>query len=173
MSTHNIVQKDTRDGEVLRKVAKEVSIKEISSAKIQNLIESMFNSLRGVSDGVALAAPQVGESIRLFVVSPKIFQDNSIDKAQLVYFNPKIIKKSRDRKLMEEGCLSVRWWYGKIRRSSRVTIQAMDANGNEFKIEASGLLAQIFQHETEHLEGILFVDNATELKEMEPPHKHE
>lgn len=169
----NIVQKDTNEGKVLRKKAVEVPMDQIQTPKMQKLIEEMFDTLRDIPDGVALAAPQVGESVRLFVVSPKIFQNEDSEKAQLVYINPKIIKKSRDKKLMEEGCLSVRWWYGKIRRASRVKIEATNADGNKFSIEASGLLAQIFQHETEHLEGILFVDNATELKEMEPTPKHE
>jgi peptide deformylase len=85
-----------------------------------------------------------------------------------VYINPLIIKSSKDKKNMEEGCLSCRWWYGKSKRASRVTIEALDQDGNHFTQDASGLLAQIFQHEIDHLNGILFIDHAKDLKEIDP-----
>jgi peptide deformylase len=86
----------------------------------------------------------------------------------LVYINPKIIKRSKDKKNMEEGCLSCRWWYGKAKRSTRVTVEAYDKNGKQFTIEGRGLVAQIFQHEIDHLDGVLFVDHAKDLKEIQP-----
>lgn len=167
-----IVQKDTKAGSVLREIAPEVPIEKITSPEIQQLISDMFDSLRQEKDGVALAAPQIGASYRIFVVSPHLYKDEP-ESAELVYINPEIIKKSRDKKLMDEGCLSCRWWYGKIRRSSRATVRAYNQNGDQFEMAGTGLLAQIFQHETDHLDGVLFMDNAVDLKESPPDPKPE
>ena len=86
----------------------------------------------------------------------------------LVFINPKISKLSRDKDWMPEGCLSVRWLYGKTFRSKKATITAYDENGQKFTRGASGLLAQIFQHETDHLNGVLFIDHAKDVKEELP-----
>lgn len=162
----DIVQKDTKEGKVLRQIAKEVPEEKITSKKIQDILFKMHEALASQADGVALAAPQIGISLRVFVVSPKVFRDNP-ENTELVFINPVITKRSRDKKLLEEGCLSVRPWYGKIRRNSRVTLVAYRENGDKFEVKASGFLAQIFQHETDHLDGILFVDNATNLIELQ------
>ncbi len=163
-----------RDNPVLRKKAEAVAIPDIKSARIQKIIADMKESLASQDDGVALAAPQIGESLRIFVVAPRIIDVLEETKKapkgdlNLVYINPEIKKISRDRKFMEEGCLSIRHWYGKIKRASRATISAYDENGVPFERGGSGILAQIFQHETDHLNGILFVDNAKDLVDMPP-----
>lgn len=162
----SIVQKDTEEGKVLRDKAAEVPSSLFQTEELKNILHDMRTALESQNDGVALAAPQIGVSKRIFVVSPKIFAED-VENMKLTFINPEIIKKSKDKKLVDEGCLSVRWWYGKIERSSKVTIKALDEDGNEFQMEGSGLLAQIFQHETDHLNGILFVDNATELFELD------
>jgi peptide deformylase len=158
-----IVQKDEK---VLRKISKKVPVSDIQSKKIQTVIKNMFESLSNESDGVALAAPQIGESLRIFVISPKAFVDTTDKK--LVYINPEIIKKSKDKKKMDEGCLSCRWLYGKTKRASRTSVKAYDENGEEFSVEGAGLISQIFQHEIDHLNGILFIDHAKDLQELEP-----
>jgi len=89
----------------------------------------------------------------------------------LVFINPKIFKLSREKDWVPEGCLSVRWLYGKTYRSKKATVEAYDKNGKKFKMGGSGLLAQIFQHETDHLNGILFTDHAKDIKEELPPNK--
>jgi peptide deformylase len=71
---------------------------------------------------------------------------------------------------MSEGCLSVRWKYGMVRRSVTATIKAFNMEGNEFVMSGKGLLAQIFQHETDHLKGVLFIDKATNVEDL-PPEK--
>jgi peptide deformylase len=86
----------------------------------------------------------------------------------LVFINPVISKLSREKHEVPEGCLSVRWLYGKTIRSKKVTVTAYDENGKKFIRGASGLLAQIFQHETDHLKGILFIDYAKDIKEELP-----
>ena len=151
---------------VLRKISEPFDPKEVLSTSTQKIISEMFESLASQKDGVALAAPQIGYSKRLFVVSAHIFDTTT--PPPLVYINPKIVKRSNDKKNMEEGCLSCRWWYGKTKRASRVTIEAIDQDGVLFEQDASGLLAQIFQHETDHLDGILFLDHAKDLKEIDP-----
>jgi len=160
-----IVQKDNK---VLRQIAKELSLEEIKSTKIQKIISEMHKSLSGEADGVALAAPQIAESLRIFVVSPYAYQAMEMkpENPNFVFINPKIIWKSNDSKKMDEGCLSVRPWYGKVKRSSRATVEALDENGDKFEMEGTGLMAQIFQHEIDHLDGILFIDKAENLNEM-------
>lgn len=166
MST--IVQKDEKAGKVLREIASPVDF--IKDKKtLPKMLDDMREAMFSQSDGVALAAPQIGLSKRIFVVNPMVYREETKYKGpkELTFINPKITKTSRDKKLMEEGCLSVRPLYGKVRRSSRVTIEAYDANGVKFEITGSGLLAQVFQHETDHLEGVLFIDKAKELYEIE------
>ncbi len=166
---------------VLRKKAAEVSLAEMGSPKIQALIAEMQAALESQDDGVALAAPQIGASVRLFIVSkaalalPAVLKEPGKAKERLelkqregyfVFINPRLTKLSREKTLLEEGCLSVRPLYGKIKRSQKATITAYDENGKKCTRGASGLLAQIFQHETDHLDGILFIDKAIELHEM-------
>jgi peptide deformylase len=172
---------------VLREVAEEVPLHDITSPKIKKILKEMSASLRSQDDGVAIAAPQIGHSLRIFVVSGKIFEDDflltreeressKVDEMRevkkkvkdLVFINPKISKLSREKDWVPEGCLSVRWLYGKTHRSKKATVTAYDENGDKFVRGASGLLAQIFQHETDHLNGVLFIDHAIEVKEELP-----
>jgi peptide deformylase len=157
-----------RDNPILRKVAAEVPKELFGSKKLTQLIQDMNVSLAGQDDGVAIAAPQIAESYQVFTVSPRIHQILKKDDIPLTYINPVITKTSKDKKAMEEGCLSVRWLYGTVRRASRVTIEAYDEHGNKFTQAASGLLAQIFQHETDHLNGTLFIDKAKNIRELTP-----
>lgn len=160
-----IVQKGD---DVLRKIAEEVPVAEISSERIQTIIQEMKESLATQSDGVAIAAPQIGYSVRIFVISNKVFSREPGEIIEdMVFINPQIIKTSRKQEYMEEGCLSVRWWYGKVKRYVKATVKAYDENGDEFTHGGSGLLAQIFQHEIDHLNGILFDDTAKDLREIE------
>ncbi len=175
MAKHNIsiVQKENP---VLRQVAKIVPVHEIESKKIQKILADMKIALDSQKDGVAIAAPQIGESLRIFLVSGKVFdmQDGIYDEngkptnKDLVCINPVISKLSREKKEMEEGCLSVRYLYGKTVRSTKATITAYDENGKKYTRGGSGLLAQVFQHETDHLDGILFIDKAKDVVDMPP-----
>ena len=124
-------------------------------------------SLDKEDDGVAIAAPQIGYSKRIFVISEKVFKEEKGSKEK-IYINPKIINLSREKESTNEGCLSVRWKYGEVQRSTKATVEAYNEKGKKFQRGASGLLAQIFQHEVDHLEGILFVDKAKNVKEYKP-----
>ncbi|MFA6524165.1 MAG: peptide deformylase [Candidatus Paceibacterota bacterium] len=171
-----IVQKEDK---VLRQKAKELSVREITTPKIQKILKEMSISLKSQNDGVAIAAPQIGYSLSIFIVSGKIFDKDFIrgeglpkEKKEipkdLIFINPEISKLSREKEWLPEGCLSVRWLYGKTHRSKKATVTAYDENGKKFTRGASGLLAQIFQHETDHLDGTLFIDHAKDLIEENP-----
>lgn len=157
---------------VLRDFAEPVPSKEIQSEKIKKVIEDMKNALAKEDEGVAIAAPQIGIPLRIFIVSKKIFQLLDATKSDgdafddMIFINPEIIKLSRDKEVMEEGCLSVRDYYGKIKRATKTTIRAYDENGKIFERGGSRLLAQIFQHEIDHLNGILFTDSAKDVRKI-------
>ena len=122
----------------------------------------MKEALANEDDGVAIAAPQIGVSLSIFVVSHKVFEHQT-DPQDEVFINPTITKLSRKKSELEEGCLSVRGVFGKIKRADKATVIAYNEQGEKKTVGGSGLLAQIFQHETDHLKGALFIDNATEL----------
>jgi len=152
---------------VLRKKAVDVNIDEINSEKIQSIISEMKKVMATQKDGVAIAAPQIGESLRIFVVAERA---SKLLKEDTVFINPEIIRLGKKKENLSEGCLSVRWKYGLVKRSTTATVKALNAEGNEFVMSGRGLLAQIFQHETDHLNGALFIDKATEVQDI-PPEK--
>jgi len=159
-----------RDNPVLRAIAKPVAAADIGTAKLNQIIEDMKSALHSQKDGIAIAAPQIGHSLRMFVVDGSLLKkadkEYKGNDGDLVFINPTILKLSKDKKEVEEGCLSVRWLYGQIKRSTRATLRALNEKGEEVERGASGLLAQIFQHEVDHLNGTLFIDTAEEIWEM-------
>ena len=164
-----IVKKDSK---VLRSIAKEVPLKNIGSTTIKKVLSDMKEALLSQKDGVALAAPQINKSLRIFIVVQNMFnaedENSEANPSCKTFINPKVVKLSKKQNEIEEGCLSVRWKYGKVKRSSKATVQAYDEKGKSFTHSASGLLAQIFQHETDHLNGILFTDKAVDLRDLKP-----
>lgn len=166
---------------VLRQVARNVPLAEIKTPKIQKILADMSSAMETQNDGVAIAAPQIGVPLRIFVVSKKveaynlgkenITEDDLKGLKDEVYINPEITKLSRQKVRLDEGCLSVRYFYGKVERAEKATVTAYDENGKKFTRGASGLLAQIFQHETDHLNGILFIDKADDLVNVPPESK--
>jgi len=169
-----IVQKEDP---VLRQIAKPVPESLFGTPKLKKILRDMSTALASQDDGVAIAAPQIGISLRIFVVSGSVIEllyperTTTEKKAKdIVFINPEIIKLSREQEVVEEGCLSVRYLYGTIKRAKKARVRARDERGNEFEIGGSGLLAQIFQHETDHLEGRLFIDKADNVRDM-PPEK--
>lgn len=158
-----ILQKENK---ILREKAEELKIKDIKSLKIKKLIKEMQKTLASEKDGVALAAPQVGESIQLFIVSKKIFGEEENKKEIFIFINPKIIKASKKKEWLEEGCLSFKGIYGKVERYTNCTIEALNEKGEKVSRGAGGLLSQIFQHEIDHLNGILFIDKAKDLAKI-------
>lgn len=159
--SHPIVQKGDP---VLRKQAPAVAIEQITSPELQQDIKAMHAALADCHDGVALAAPQIGISKRIFVIAPKAFKEYT--DQPLVFINPVITKTSKKKEHMDEGCLSVRGWFGKTQRHKQATVEAYNEHGEKFEMGGSGLIAQIFQHEIDHLDGILFDDHAHDVREL-------
>lgn len=168
-----IVQKEDP---VLRKHAEAVDPKEITGPEIQRIINDMKETLEREPDGVGLAAPQIGIPLQIFIVSHRTFElENDDENAQtkpkasdLVYINPEIIRLSKKKQWVPEGCLSVRWLYGNTHRAEKATIRAYNEHGELVTRGAGGLLAHIFQHEVDHLNGILFIDHAKDIEEVHP-----
>lgn len=159
-----------QDGDpVLRKIAAPVPEALFGTPELAAILRDMEESLDAQPDGVALAAPQIGISYRIFIVRyDRIVEPSDEPPAPSVgvYINPEFVRSAKKRILMDEGCLSVRGIYGKTQRHNRATVRAYDEHGNAFERGGGGILAQIFQHETDHLNGILFIDHATDLVEV-------
>ncbi|HZY99393.1 MAG TPA: peptide deformylase [Candidatus Baltobacteraceae bacterium] len=152
------IREIVRDGHpTLRKVAKKVDPKEISDPLFQQLIDDMFETMYD-APGVGLAAPQVNISKRLFVVD---VHDDEHEPA--VVINPKI-ESAEEEVEMTEGCLSVPGMVGEIVRFKRVAVSGLDRNGEKIRLEGDGLLAQCLQHEIDHLNGVLYVDKARNVR---------
>ncbi|MEI7777323.1 MAG: peptide deformylase [bacterium] len=166
-----IIQKEDP---VLRAETKEIPVSAINSAKIKKIIADMKTALHSQDDGVAIAAPQIGQPLRIFIISGEVYKSASKkkltpDDSDLVFINPVISSLSKTKKYMEEGCLSVRYLYGKVKRSDKATVKAINEKGHEFTKRGEGLLAQVFQHETDHLDGKLFIDSAIDVEDLPPP----
>lgn len=170
-----------RENPALRKNAKAVKKEDVVSKEVKDAVKKMKEALHSQKDGVAIAAPQIGISLRIFVVSKNIFDDEKLRNLSniksgtgkdMVFINPEITRLSKKKIWLPEGCLSVRWLYGEVKRADKAAISAYDESGKKFTRGASGLLAQIFQHETDHLDGVLFTDKAKNLAEL-PPQKDE
>ncbi|MCR4274490.1 MAG: peptide deformylase [Candidatus Campbellbacteria bacterium] len=159
---------------VLRGKAHAVSKSDVGGKKLASIVADMKKALATQKDGVALAAPQIDIPLQIFIVAGAIFKKETDEKTpdDMVFINPAIVKKSRTKKWLEEGCLSVRWKYGEVHRHTKATVRALGLDGKPFEVGASGLLAQIFQHETDHLNGVLFIDTARNVHDM-PPEKPE
>lgn len=140
--------------ERLRTVAK--AIPEVNQ-EIKTLIEDMFETMHD-ENGVGLAATQVDRHVRMFVLD--VSQDGD---EPYVFINPEIIAREGSM-LNEEGCLSLPHCYAKVERAEKVTMKALDKNGETFTKEAEGLMAICMQHELDHLDGKLFVDHLSPLK---------
>lgn len=163
-SDTKIIQIDNKKTNPLRTIAIPVKKNEFGTKELKSLVENMEALLAKEEDGVALAAPQIAISKRIFVVSPKAYEESAKWKP-LVFINPTIKKVSKKVQEMQEGCLSVRWIYGTTERHTSATVEAYDVMGNKFTFGASGLIAHIFQHETDHLDGVLFIDHGYNLEE--------
>ncbi|MEK7167461.1 MAG: peptide deformylase [Patescibacteria group bacterium] len=125
--------------------------------EIQALIPEMVKIMKK-SDGVGLAAPQIGQSIRLVVVSHK--------DGDLVLINPQIIKKSILKDWDEEGCLSVPGKSGEVKRCKKIKVKFVNEKNFPRMFTAIGLLARVIQHEVDHLDGILFIDKARKIRNI-------
>ncbi|MBP9186977.1 MAG: peptide deformylase [Bacteroidia bacterium] len=145
---------------VLRKIGTPVSIdypalKEV----IANMFETMYES-----QGVGLAAPQIGKAINLFIIDSSRFEDEKYPDVKKVFINAEIIEETGDKWDFEEGCLSIPHIRENVKRHSKLTIKYQDENFENKEETYDGIVARIIQHEYDHIKGILFVDRLSELK---------
>lgn len=147
---------------VLRKIAENI---DLSYAGLHELIENMFESMYN-AEGVGLAAPQIGLAIRLFVVdlTPLAKDEPSLTGFRKAFINAKIIERSGDEELMEEGCLSIPGIHEEVYRKNYIRIQYLDPDGTAREEEYRGYTARVLQHEYDHLDGIMFTDHCSPLK---------
>lgn len=149
----------------LHTMAEEVTAEEFKDGTVTKIVKDLRSAIKTYKvDGftaVAIAAPQIGVSKRIFLI-----EDQSKDEDRLptvIAVNPRFTKLSKKSHVVGEGCLSIPDQYGLVRRSTNVTLEAYDENGVKFTRGAGGLLAQIMQHEYDHLDGILFTDRAEKV----------
>ncbi len=144
----------------LREIAKPVT--EFTD-EVKNFIDDLVFTMYE-KDGVGLAAPQVGRSLRIFVVDPFWFNDEG-KKNPLVLINPEF-KEFQGEVESEEGCLSLPRIFESVKRAEKVIIKGLNENGEKVRYEADGLFSRALQHEYDHLNGILFVDKVPKLKRI-------
>ncbi len=144
---------------VLRQKSKRVAIIDKS---IKKLINNMMETLQAIP-GVGLAAPQIGVLLRVIVVGMP-------EQEAFSLINPQVVRRKGER-LVDEGCLSIPGYVGQITRSESVTVKGMDTGGKEVRVKAEGLLAQVLEHEMDHLNGVLYIDHLEspdKLRKLEP-----
>jgi peptide deformylase len=150
---------------VLRRKARTVTR---FNAEFQTLIDDMIETLRD-APGVGLAAPQVGVSNRLIVVEYPVDDDQEDSPKKLfVVVNPEIKEASAETEMGIEGCLSIPGLQGEVERALAVTVKGQTRHGQPVKIKAKNWLARIFQHEIDHINGIVFTDRATKVWKPSP-----
>ena len=149
---------------VLRKVAEEV---EEGTPKLKELIQNMFETLRK-SEGVGLAAPQVGLSMRLFIVDLDcLSEDHPEFKGYLkTFINPEIVEESEEQISYEEGCLSVPGIHENVKRPKKVLVNYLDEDFKEHEEWFDGFPARVIQHENDHLDGKMFIDHLGPLRKQ-------
>lgn len=133
----------------LKEKSRELTQDEVLNPEFQEFVKNLGETMIK-NNGMGLAAPQVDRHVRAIVV-------NTGNKA-VPFINPKIIRKSWRKNIMEEGCLSIPGTYGNVKRHNIIHLEYLDLDAKKHKIKASGLLARVFQHEIDHLDGILFID---------------
>ncbi len=147
----------TRPNPILRKKSSEIDFEKTKKSELKSIVLSMAKTMLK-TDGVGLAAPQIGKNIRLAVINSK---DGSF-----CLINPKITKKSWARELGQEGCLSIPGIFGKVKRHKKISVVYHNIDGKKIKLTAQGMMARVLQHEIDHLDGILFIDKAVEIESL-------
>ncbi len=140
---------DKKEEKFLRKKAAKFDFKKHGKKEIRELVRKMREAMK-TANGIGLSANQIGLDMKFFVAQP--------EKKFYAVFNPEIIKASPEKTAMEEGCLSVPELFGVVERPDKIILTGFDMNNKKIKIKAWGLLARVFQHEVDHLNGALFID---------------
>jgi len=144
---------------ILKQKSKRVRI---IDGSIQKLIGNMLETMHHI-DGAGLAAPQVGVPLRIIVIGIPEEED-------IALINPEVVRRTGER-LVDEGCLSIPGYIGQVKRSVSVKVKGRDQNGKEIRIKADQLLAQVLEHEIDHLDGVLYIDyldSMDKLRKIKP-----
>ncbi|MBI2411079.1 MAG: peptide deformylase [Candidatus Kerfeldbacteria bacterium] len=146
----------------VRQESTPISVEELRQPAMQqfanDLIEAMIRF-----QGIGIASCQVGRTIRMVVITKEYTEE----KEHLVLVNPRLVSVAEKTSVLEEGCLSVPGVFGPVERPSKVRVKALSRNGEPLDIKAKGMLARILQHEIDHINGILFVDKASTIRETQ------
>jgi peptide deformylase len=132
---------------------------------IRQLVDDLIDTLRATPNGAGLAAPQIGVPLRAIVTN--------VDDKLNVVLNPEIVSQSEEEVEAEEGCLSIPGWYGPVRRKERVTVRGLSRTGKPVKLKSEGWEARCFQHEVDHLDGVLFIDRMDDRSKLHPARSEE
>ncbi len=146
-----------KDEKFLRTKTAAFDFKKFSKKEIRELIQKMRRDMQE-AEGIGLSANQIGLDMKVFVAR--------VEGKFYAVFNPEIIQSSTETATLDEGCLSVPGVFGQVERPTKVTLKGLDANGRPLKIKAWGLLAKVFQHEVDHLNGGLFIDKAKQVERV-------
>lgn len=135
--------------------------------KLKRLIDKMIK-ICFTNNGLGLSAPQIGQNSRFFVINKKLGEKLTEDEKPdyYIFINPRINWRSKDKNTDWEGCLSLPGLEGRVERSSRVRVKAQNLDGQRFTLKADKLLARVIQHESDHLEGILYIDYIKNKKDL-------
>ncbi len=129
-------------------------------SQVKRLVEDMFETMYD-APGIGLAAIQIGEPKRVVTVD---LAKKDEPRAPQVFINPEVVAKSEDKKVHEEGCLSIPEYYEEVERPAAVTVRYLDIDGKKHELDSHGLLATYIQHEIDHPDGFLFIDHISKLK---------
>jgi peptide deformylase len=154
---------NTQHQKVLRSKSRKV---QKVTPKLAAFAEQMLETMRN-ANGVGLAAPQVGVLQRLFVVELPEDEENEQPRETYIFFNPEIVKSSGEQ-IGYEGCLSIPGYIGEVARSEQITIKGLNEKGRPVRLKTEGYLARVFQHELDHLDGILYTDRLTDPETFQP-----
>ena len=155
MTEHGIwTINDKKEAKLLRKKVADFDFEKYSRKEIQELLKRMREAMKK-ANGIGLSANQIGLDLNLFIAQ--------VEGKFYAIFNPELTKISEETLKMEEGCLSVPEVFGAVERPARVTLEGLDKNNKKLRIKSWGLLAKVFQHEVDHLNGAVFIDKATDL----------
>ncbi|HEY0964758.1 MAG TPA: peptide deformylase [Candidatus Paceibacterota bacterium] len=150
----------------LHAIGEEITPEEFKDGTVEKILKGLRSAIKTYSvegfAAVAIAAPQIGVAKRMFLIEDQSDSDEERFPT-IVAINPRIVKVSKKSHVVGEGCLSVPDLYGVVKRHTNVTLEAIDENGKKFTRGAGGLLAQIIQHECDHLDGTLFIDRAEDI----------
>jgi peptide deformylase len=154
---------------VLRSPTRPLDVSEVKSPRIQQLIDDLFETMHEYQ-GVGLAAPQVHEGLRLFVAGfapgPEDEEGDRDSVPEMVLINPEVSFVGSDTVEDWEGCLSIPDIRGKVPRARQIVARALDRRGKRIEVRASGFTARVIQHETDHLDGVLFLDRMREFQTL-------